>query len=125
MPRPMYTWGRFDTSGPRAMTSDTAARMTATQMPAPTKAWPKEVSRWAYQPGSPSRGVGHLVRDGVSRPVEREHPDEGLEQPDGRPDEEATRFRRRGRGLRQRLGADDVTFLVSSDFGHTIRPRRM
>ena len=35
------------------MTSEVAASRTATQTPAPVKAWPKEVSRWAYQPGSP------------------------------------------------------------------------
>jgi hypothetical protein len=35
------------------MTMDAAASMTATQTPAPVKAWPNELRKWAYHPGSP------------------------------------------------------------------------
>ena len=53
MPRPMKAWGRREIRGPRPMTMDAADRITATETPAPVKAWPKAVSRWAYQPGCP------------------------------------------------------------------------
>ena len=35
------------------MTTETVARIAAIHIPVPAKAWPVEVRKWAYQPGSP------------------------------------------------------------------------
>ncbi len=53
MPRPMNTEPRRLTNGPRPMSSERAAKMTAIQMPAPVNVWPNDRRKWAYQSGSP------------------------------------------------------------------------
>ena len=125
MPSPMYTWGRFETRGPKAMTSDTTARMTATQTPAPTKAWPKDVSRWAYQPGSPF--AVSAIWFAMEFPVRLNG---NIQMSASNSQMAAHTSNAPVPPKRPRAAADDSVptawrSAVSSDFGHTIRPRRM
>ncbi len=46
--------GRRATSGPRPMTTETAARIQAVWVPVVENRLPTSVRKWAYQPGAPS-----------------------------------------------------------------------